>query len=71
MKLSFEFIAIKEITNHNCDGMCIEQGCEKEPTEFLEIKVNGVTLLLSICDLHTDEILYNKSQRNMTRVSTN
>lgn len=54
---------MERIVNRNCDGMCCELCCNKEPTHFQIIIKNGVEMILPFCTEHA-EIYYTEDIKN-------
>lgn len=46
---------MNKIQNFNCEGMCIEEICDKKYTQYIIMEINGMKLNLSFCDKHAEE----------------
>ena len=44
-----------EIQNHNCDGMCAEEMCDKKTTHFMWIEINGMKISIVLCEEHAEK----------------
>ena len=45
-----------KIENHNADGLCSEQFCSNKPTMYFKVVMNGVQLIILLCETHADLI---------------
>ena len=45
-----------DITNHNCAGMCAEKTCSEKYTKFAFLTLNGVEIVIALCDKHAEEM---------------
>lgn len=41
-----------EIENHNADGMCAEEYCDKAPTHYFTVKLDEMKLYIQLCEKH-------------------
>ncbi len=53
-----------QIVNYNCDGICVEKLCMKKYTNFEIMNINGLDVLISLCDKHKAEWEVNGDDRN-------
>lgn len=49
-------IPFNEITNYNFDGLCSQEKCLKRYTHTCQITINGVRLIIPVCDEHAKEM---------------
>ena len=47
---------LSEIDNYNFEGMCSEEKCSAKYTKVFYMTVNGVELMIPICDKHAEEM---------------
>lgn len=47
-------IALDEIVNHNCNGLCTEQFCGQPETHFMKIAIYDMTFCVALCKRHHD-----------------
>ncbi len=46
---------MEQIDNHNWAGLCCEKYCSKVETQFIELNIKGLKVLLQFCDKHAEE----------------
>lgn len=44
-----------DIANYNFDGMCAEEKCSKRYTKSIYLTLNGIKIMISLCDKHVEE----------------
>lgn len=49
-----------QISNYNCHNkqmscLCCEKFCDEVESQFIELDINGMKILLSFCDKHAEE----------------
>lgn len=44
-----------KITNHNNKNLCCQKFCDEVQTEFIEMDVNGMPILMGFCKKHAEE----------------
>jgi hypothetical protein len=45
------------IENFNCDGLCSEKYCSNKYTHFAEKEINGLKILIFLCEKHYEKFL--------------
>lgn len=46
---------MEKITNDNCAGMCYEYSCSNKYKYMEKLNVNGVCLIIALCEEHKDQ----------------
>lgn len=46
---------MEKITNDNCAGMCYEKCCSNKYKYMEKIKLNGLELIIALCEEHEKE----------------
>lgn len=46
----------EDIVNFNFDGMCNEESCSEKYTKYTFLILNGVQIVIALCDKHAEEM---------------
>lgn len=50
---------MQQIENYNCIDLCCEKYCDNHITQFQVIFLNGMKIIISLCDKHAEEWINN------------
>ena len=46
---------MEDITNNNCEGMCVEKTCNEKHTKMTHQVIQGIKLILTFCERHSEQ----------------
>ena len=46
---------MEEISQYNCEGLCLEKTCGSKYTHFVQVNINGLNILIPLCEKHAEE----------------
>lgn len=54
-------ICCSKIMVHNCGGLCSERYCDRGTTQYFDVEINGMKMIIPLCDEHA-EMMWERSK---------